>query len=336
MSPPVLRLPKGVKEMPPPNPMRILALSGGGYRGLFSADVLARLDDLLGPGLTDRFDLFAGTSVGGLIAAGLAVGRNPATIRNAIREHGPAIFDDRVMVRGLTLARKAKGPIGGLIKSKFNAKALDTAIDAILAEDRELKVADVPRPLLLVATCATTRAPFLMSSLRPTSPGAQLPLKTALRATSAAPGYFPAVDLDLRTLVDGGLVANAPDLAAAAELAEIRNAEAGDLRILSIGTAAPDTGAVPGAVGRRGLARWLLGDLVPLTLEAQEKHVTAQAAALFRGNHLRINASPASAQAKVLDLDLATEESTRTLLHLSEEAVAKLKIESVKRLLGMK
>ena len=63
MSPPVLRLPKGVKEMPPPNPMRVQALSGGGYRGLFSADVLARLDDLLGPGLADRFDLFAGTSV---------------------------------------------------------------------------------------------------------------------------------------------------------------------------------------------------------------------------------------------------------------------------------
>jgi uncharacterized protein len=331
-----LRVPRGVKEMPAPGPMRILALSGGGYRGLFSADVLSRLEVLLGPDLPDRFDLFAGTSVGGLIAAGLAIGREPQVIRDAIAEHGPAIFDDRVSVGPVLLYRKPKGHLGALVRSKFKPAALEKAIGAILGEDAERKVADVPRPLLLVATCATTKSPFLMSSLRPNSPGAQLALKTALRATSAAPGYFPAVDLELRTLVDGGLVANAPELVAAAELAEIRKAEPANLRILSIGTAAPDPGAVPDPIRGRGLARWLVGDLVPLTLDAQEKLVTAQAAALFGESYIRINAAPSGAQAEVLDLDLATDESTRTLLHLAEEAVAKLPIASVKGLLGIR
>jgi patatin-like phospholipase/acyl hydrolase len=240
-----LEVPRGIKERPAPDPLRILALSGGGYRGLFAADVLTRIEALLGWPIAGRFDLLAGTSVGGLVAAGLAIGRSPQALRDAIRHHGPAIFDDRVKLGSVTLYRKPKGHYGGLVRSKFNAKALQIAIDDILGEDRDLRVVDVRRPLLLVATCATSKAPFLMSSLRPGTPGAELPLRSALRATAAAPGYFPALDLDHRTLLDGGLVANAPELVAAAELAELRNAEPSDMRIVSIGTAAPDAGAVP-------------------------------------------------------------------------------------------
>lgn len=331
-----LKVPAGIKEMPRPEPLRILALSGGGYRGLFAAEVLTRLDAIVGWPVDARFDLFAGTSVGGLIAAGLAIGRSPQELRDAIVQHGPAIFDDRVKIRSITLYHKPKGHYGALFRSKFNAKALEQAIDAILGSSVDLKVANVPRPLLLVATCATSKAPFLMSNLRPNTPGSELSLRDALRATSAAPGYFPALDLERRTLVDGGLVANAPELVAAAELADLRKAEPSDLRILSIGTAAPDAGAAPAQIGRRGLIKWLGGDLVPLTLDAQEKLVSAQAAALFGRNYLRINASPAASQGEVLALDLATDQATKTLLLLAEEAVTNAIVFRVKELLGIR
>lgn len=330
------KLPPGVKAMPTPEPWRVLALSGGGYRGLFSAEVLTRLEYAIGPTFIAGVRLFAGTSVGGLVAAGLAIGRSPAEMRDAILEHGPAIFDDRIKVGRMAIARKPKGHLGGLFKSKFNAKALEAAIDAILGDDKALRVADVPRPLVLVATCATSMAPFLMSSLRPGTPGADLPLRVALRATAAAPGYFPAVDLDLRTLVDGGLVANAPELVGCAELAALRGVEQSDLRILSIGTAAPDAGAAPALIGRRGLAAWLKGNLVPMTLDAQEKLVTAQAAALFGRNYLRVNATPAPAQGEVLALDRATEEATRTLLFLAEEATAPSVVNAARELFDLR
>jgi patatin-like phospholipase/acyl hydrolase len=331
-----LKVPPGVREIPQPEPWRILALSGGGYRGLFGAEVLVRLERAIGSPLTRRLALFAGTSVGGLIAAGLAIGRPAEELRDAIALHGPRIFDDRVRLGPIILYHKPKGHYGGLFRSKFNAKALEAAIDAILGDDRDLRVSDVPCPLVLVATCATSMSPFLISSLRPGTPGADLLLRDALLATSAAPGYFPALDLDLRTLVDGGLVANAPELVACAELADVRSVEPADMRILSIGTAAPDAGAVPAQIGRRGLIKWLKGDLVPMILDAQEKLVTAQAAALFGRNYLRINASPAVAQGEVLALDLATDQATRTLFLLAEEATGIATVKQVKELLGIR
>ena len=52
-----------------PSPeFRILALSGGGYLGLYAAVVLAELEERVGEPLGRRFDLIAGTSVGGLLA----------------------------------------------------------------------------------------------------------------------------------------------------------------------------------------------------------------------------------------------------------------------------
>ena len=60
-------------------PFRILALSGGGVRGVFQAVYLARLAKELGSPLQNHFDLIAGTSTGALI--GLAVALNVALQR---------------------------------------------------------------------------------------------------------------------------------------------------------------------------------------------------------------------------------------------------------------
>ena len=54
-------------------PFRILSLAGGGYLGLYTACVLAELEARAGEPLARRFDLIAGTSVGGILAIGLAI-----------------------------------------------------------------------------------------------------------------------------------------------------------------------------------------------------------------------------------------------------------------------
>ena len=69
------------------------AISGGGYRGLFCAEVLARIEGDVA--MRDRFDLIAGTSIGGIIACALAVGIRATEIRDAIAEHGKSIFPGR-------------------------------------------------------------------------------------------------------------------------------------------------------------------------------------------------------------------------------------------------
>ena len=46
----------------------ILALDGGGIRGIYSAHVLARLEDALRSPIRECFSLIAGTSTGSIIA----------------------------------------------------------------------------------------------------------------------------------------------------------------------------------------------------------------------------------------------------------------------------
>ena len=58
---------------------QILSLSGGGYLGLYSAAVLAELEAQTGRRVVDMFDLLAGTSIGGIVALGLAAGVSAAS-----------------------------------------------------------------------------------------------------------------------------------------------------------------------------------------------------------------------------------------------------------------
>jgi patatin-like phospholipase/acyl hydrolase len=53
---------------------KILSIDGGGIKGLYSASVLARLEEKASVKSGDCFDMICGTSTGGLIALGLANG----------------------------------------------------------------------------------------------------------------------------------------------------------------------------------------------------------------------------------------------------------------------
>src|SRR4051812_46041941 len=107
-----LDLRRDVLPLAEQEPFRILALSGGGYRGLFAAEVLARIERKLKRGpLLSQFSVFGGTSVGGLIAAGLVCGQSPDRLCELIRKHGPGIFDSRFTVLRRSIpVRKPRGP----------------------------------------------------------------------------------------------------------------------------------------------------------------------------------------------------------------------------------
>lgn len=71
---------------------QILSLDGGGIKGLFSAAVLAKIEEDLGVTVADHFDLITGTSTGGIIALGLGIGLHPREIVHFYVSQGPAIF----------------------------------------------------------------------------------------------------------------------------------------------------------------------------------------------------------------------------------------------------
>jgi len=78
---------------------QILSLDGGGIRGVFSAAILAAIEEDLNVHLVDHFDLIAGTSTGGIIALALGLGLRPADILAFYIEHGPRIFSNPLGLR---------------------------------------------------------------------------------------------------------------------------------------------------------------------------------------------------------------------------------------------
>ena len=82
-------------------PRKLLALDGGGIRGMISVEVLAKIESLLQQELgrndsfvlADYFDYVGGTSTGAIIAACISLGMRIDEIRKFYIDSGPAMFD---------------------------------------------------------------------------------------------------------------------------------------------------------------------------------------------------------------------------------------------------
>lgn len=80
-------------------PVKVLALNGGGARGLYTVSVLARLEEVIedkfniqNVKIGDYFDLITGTSIGGILALGLASGKSARELQAKFEQTAPLIF----------------------------------------------------------------------------------------------------------------------------------------------------------------------------------------------------------------------------------------------------
>jgi len=256
-------------------PLRILSIDGGGIRGLIPALVLDRLEKQLagqvgdGARLSDYFHLFAGTSTGGLISLALTSPKGVAAteLADLYVEDGPKIFD-----RGLL---DAIGNLGGLTGPLYSAKPLEDVLRQRLGESR---LSDAKRDLLVTAYDMTERKPFFFKRWRALeSEDHDYSIVEAGLATSAAPTYFPSHSLTVpgdaepHALVDGGVFADDPTIAAIAEaLGRSSDEPAGltphDLFVVSLGTSRYVPHYRQRDVSRWGKIRWVVlgGDEPPL------------------------------------------------------------------------
>ena len=84
---------------------QILSLIGGGIRGAFVTSLLNELEQKLGRPIAESFDLIAGTSTGGIIAAGLALGLSAEQMHDFYVRHGAQIFTPRPPYKPKALMR---------------------------------------------------------------------------------------------------------------------------------------------------------------------------------------------------------------------------------------
>ena len=305
---------------PAVSPFQILALSGGGYLGLYSACVLAKLEEVLDDRpLYTCFDLIAGTSVGGILALGIAAGVPASTIADAFLNKGEAIFSSRpapksswAMLRDV--ARSVLSP-------KYSSEALRQTV-AELVGDRSLS--DVQRPCLIPAVNLTKGGPQIFKT--PHHPRFSRDLKLKLVdvaiATSAAPTFFPLASIGNELFADGGLFANSPDQIALHEAEHFLDVPCERIRMLSIGTTTSKFSFSHSAGVNLGLLNWAKGQrLVQAMLASQQQMVDAVLKHRLGPNYLRLDTSQSPEQVRDLALDVAHAHARQTIQGLAESTI---------------
>jgi patatin-like phospholipase/acyl hydrolase len=185
--------------------MKVLAIDGGGIRGLIPALVLAEIESRTGKRIADLVTMIAGTSTGGILACALAKpSPMPAEeIAGLYEQEGPKIFS-RSLVKQIT-------SLGGYIDERYSSDGLVAALEKYLGTT---PMTDATVPLLLTSYDTEARA---IHFLRSEGPGSEASMVEAAHATSAAPTYFEPVHMGDMSLIDGGVFAINPSLCAFAE-----------------------------------------------------------------------------------------------------------------------
>ncbi len=298
----------------------ILCLSGGGYLGLYTASVLAELEQVNGRPIMESFDLVAGTSIGGIIALGLASGAPAASIRDTFIAHGRKIFSDRPapqtgIGRKVDLLRSAGA-------AKYASEPLKTAIEEIVGADR--KLGDLRHRVMVPAVNLTKGRPTVFKTAHhPTFlRDWRLSVCDVALATSAAPTYFPVHSIGGEMFADGGVYANAPDQLALHEAEHFLQQTTSEVRLLSIGTTTSRFSISNTTDPNMGWMAWMEGErLTSMMIASQQINADAMLRHRLGGNYQRIDHDRSPEQDRYLGLDIATAATSADLCGLAESSV---------------
>jgi hypothetical protein len=252
-----------------PGPKRLLALDGGGLRGLISIGILERLEDLLRrrhrqPGLvlSDYFDLIGGTSTGAIIATLLSLGWSVADIKRSYLDFARQAF---------TPKKSFLGPLTRILGARFDAAALEGVLRQGLG-DLTLGSAELLVGLMIITKRVDTGSVWVLNNV-PDHPfyeyNRDMLLWEILRSSTAAPTFFsPSFVADVglgeeAVFIDGGVsMHNNPGL----QLLMVANLEGfalnwplgeDNLLLCSIGTGAFSRLAGPAEIVKYTNIHWL-------------------------------------------------------------------------------
>ena len=224
-------------------PRKLLALDGGGIRGLITIEILARIESIAREQsgkpslvLADYFDYIAGTSTGAVIGTLLALGKPVDEIRRIYLDCGRMMFDKNTIMGRLEKLTKdvphgaswlravdivtdyAKRVVDREAYAKYPDEPLaDKLKELVGGDDTTLGTDKLKTLLLLVLSNVTTDSPWPLSNnprARYNDPArsnsnAKFPLWQVVRASTAAPTYFPPQEIkvggDTFVFVDGGV-----------------------------------------------------------------------------------------------------------------------------------
>lgn len=259
---------------------QILSLDGGGIKGIFSAAVLAAIEEDLDTRITDHFDLIAGTSTGGIIALALGYGLRPKEIVEFYATYGPRIFPRQLglgWLKALFVRKYSQRPLARALRDTFSDVALSACTKRLVIPAFSLDEDDV---------CV-----FRTAHHQKLKRDHRVPIWKIALATSAAPSFLPPCrEVDGGRHIDGGVWANNPAMVALVEATGTLGVPIADIRMFSIGTSE----AVPRrwrALSWAGQLAWAKsGAAVGVLMQGQSIGASNQVRFLIgESNFLRLN-----------------------------------------------
>ena len=257
----------------------ILALDGGGTRGIYTAQLLAKIEQTFGTRIKTCFDLFAGTSTGAIIA-GAAVSDIPMQdIVELFETETPHIFRKRWYRIPLFVSKYPSEQLAQVIAKHIPATPLGEIATPLMITSSEIAKSEVH-------IFRTNYGSHDSEGTPPTNK--EVCLRDAILASCAAPIFFAPKSVDNLLLADGCLWANNPSTIAATEALSVFGKEPREIRMLSIGTG-HSTNMYQQRRGWGFITGWGGVKLTSyvMTLQAQASAHTAKL--LLRDNYLRVN-----------------------------------------------
>ncbi len=211
---------------------KLLAIDGGGIRGMMAIGVLEDLEQHLKKQLqhkddfrlSDYFDYIAGTSTGAIIAACLSWGMSVKEIYEFYKEQGPAMFEygrwAQLIMDRFPIA-SWRSTLVKLFPSPYNPENLKHILSNVFQENgepAEFGTDKLNTLLMMVMRNATTDSPWPLSNNpqaiyndREKDSNLKYPLWQLIRASTAAPTFFPPESFKIHPdksphlFVDGGI-----------------------------------------------------------------------------------------------------------------------------------
>lgn len=267
----------------------ILSIDGGGMKGIVSAVFLDYLELLLqeysqnpNARIGDYFDLIAGTSTGSILTAFYLLPENghPKYSAHEILEFyltlGPLIFD--------------KQSLFPLFGSKYTSHGFEEQLTYYFGN---VKLSELLKPCLITSYNTSNRSAVFFNRETALKDSKRNPLlKEAVKASCAAPTYFPAVCLSKtpdcpNCYIDGGIVANNPSFCAVIEALKMEDCDSlHDIYLCSVGNVKNDVTYNCREVRKWGLLEWAV-PLFSLLLNSNMQTVDYQLKTLF--NNLQLS-----------------------------------------------
>ncbi|OYD53840.1 hypothetical protein CGK74_10620 [Thauera propionica] len=314
-------------------PFQALALTGGGFRGLFTARALQAIEEHVGDPIGRHFDLTCGTSIGGIVALAVAFEVPMKSVVEVFESYGPGIFPEH------ETPSSRLGKLNDLWrhsrKPRYSAAPLREAVAKLLGKDALLK--DAIHPVAIPAVNVTQGVPQVFKTRHKEEWSRDWRYKAVdiALATAAAPTFFELAEVGGNLYADGGLFANAPDLIAIHEAEYYFGVPIDAVWVLSIGTTTKSYSVSFGKGREFGIADWMEGErLFNVTISSQQQFVDQLVAHRLKDRYVRIDHEPSQEQAKDLGLDVADSTACRTLKGLAEKAVTDVLGTKLKPFLG--